>query len=289
MTRLVRLLPILLVALLALAGCHRRARATATLAQPATSGGVVATSISHRHYRNLVRIASRDMQCHHRELATQEVSPGIFSISGCGQLRDYVMVCSGRRHCRWVGIQPVEAVAIAETQCATGQVLVQPTGPLSRTVSACGQTLQYALACGPGACGWSRGAVAGGVMMQTEPGTAVIVVPDAYATAQPPSQQIQVQEASTAPGVVGDESADVVQIDAAGTLQALLATQIAAIRQCTGGASVTLAIRWTAQGQVGVALAPPHAGTQIEACVQAAVGSVVLQGVSGPGQVQASF
>ncbi|AKF09392.1 hypothetical protein [Sandaracinus amylolyticus] len=285
MTRLVRLLPLVLVALLALTGCHRRARATATVAQPATSGGVVATSISHRHYRNLLRIASRDTQCHHRELSAQEVSPGIFSISGCGQLRDYVMVCSGRRHCRWVGIQPVEAVAIAETQCATGQVVVQPTGPLSRTVSACGQTLQYALACAPGACAWSRGAVAGGVVMQTEPGTAVIVVPDAYAS---PSQQVQVQEASTA-GVVGDESADVVQIDAAGTLQSLLATQIAAIRQCTGGAPVTLAIRWTAQGQVGVALAPPHAGTQVEACVQAAVGSVVLQGVSGPGQVQASF
>lgn len=285
MKRLLRILPLVLLATLALGACGRRARATQTATVTTAGGATVAAapSVSHRHYRNLLRVAARDMQCHHRDVAPQEVSPGIFSVSGCGQLRDYALVCRSPRRCAWVGIQPVEQVAMAETQCATGQVVVQPTGPLSRTVSACGQSLQYALACGPGSCAWTRGAAAGGVVMQTEPGTSVIVVPDAPAT----SGTVVVQE-STA-GAVGDESADVVQIDAAGTLQALLATQVAAVRQCTGGQTVTLQIRWSAQGQVGVALAPPHAGTPIEACVQQAVGAVVLQGVSAPGQIQATL
>lgn len=283
MKRLVRLLPLLVLAALALSACHRRARATATVTT--TAGGTVvaaAPSVSHRYFRNLQRVAARDMQCHPRDVAPQEVSPGIFSVSGCGQLRDYALVCRSRRRCNWVGIQPVEHVAMAETQCATGQIMVQPTGPLTRTVSACGQSLQYALGCGPGGCAWTRGAAAGGMVMQTEPGTSVIVIPDAPATGT-----VAVQEAGV--GAVGDESADVVQIDAAGTLQALLATQIAAVRQCAGGQTVTLQIRWTAQGQVGVALAPPHAGTPVEACVQAAVGTVVLQGVTAPGQIQATL
>lgn len=282
MTRLFRILPLVLLAALALTACGRRARATQT-ATVATSGGgttvAAPSSVSHRHYRNLVRVAARDMQCHQRDVAPQEVSPGIFAVSGCGQLRDYALVCRSARRCAWMGIQPVEQVAMAETQCTVGQIVVQPTGPLSRSVSACGQSLEYALACGPGSCAWTRGAISGGVVMQTEPGTSVIVVPDAPAA----SGTVVVQEAGSGAG------ADIVQIDAAGTLQALLATQIAAVRQCTGGQTVTLQIRWSAQGQVGVALAPPHTSTPIEACVQQAVGTVVLQGVSAPGQIQATL
>lgn len=280
MKRLLRILPLVILTALALSACGRRARATQSATVTATAGGQVATrpTVSHRYYRNLQRVAARDMQCHARDVVPQEVSPGIFSVSGCGQLRDYALVCRSRRRCDWVGIQPVEQLAVSETQCATGQILVQPTGPLTRSVSACGQTLQYALACGPGGCAWTRGGAAGGVVMQSEPGTSVIVIPD-------DGSSVAVQES----GAATDADADVVQIDAAGTLQSLLATQIAAIQQCTGGQSVTLQIRWSAQGQVGVALAPPHAGTPVEACIQTAVGSVVLQGVSAPGEIHATL
>jgi hypothetical protein len=282
MTHRTRFLLVLALSALALVGCHRRARVGGTQVV-ATAGGAQAVTVSHRHYRNLLRVAARDMRCHHRQLAPQEVSPGIFAISGCGQLRDYAMICTSRRRCRWVGIQPVEHVAMAETQCASGQIVVQAPAPLSRQVSACGQTLTYGLACGGAGCAWTRGAAPSAVMMQSEPGTSVIVVADdgttvpgapaAYATAQAPA----------------DDQSDVVQIDAAGTLQSLLATQLAALRACTGGATVTLQVRWSAQGQVGVGLAAPHAGTPMEACVQQAFGAVVLQGVTAPGEVQATL
>ncbi|MDQ3034053.1 MAG: hypothetical protein M3Y87_16680 [Myxococcota bacterium] len=272
---------------LALTGCHRRARrAEAVLvAQGGTAGGARAVTISHRHHRNLIRVAARDMGCRHREVTPQEVSPGIFAVSGCGQLRDYVMICAGRRHCRWVAIPPVEQVAMAETQCASGQILVQATGPLARQVSACGQTLAYGLACGGGACAWTRGVTAPPVMMQSEPGTTVIVIPD-----DGTAGAVAVQEAPpVVSGQVGDEHADVVQIDAAGTLQSLLATQLTALRTCTQGATVTLQVRWSAQGQVSVGLAAPHAGTPMETCVQQAFGSIVLQGVTAAGAVQATL
>lgn len=278
----------LALAALALTGCHRRARrAEATVvAQAGTAGGARAVRISHRHYRNLIRVSARDMGCRHREVTPQEVSPGIFAVSGCGQLRDYVMVCAGRRHCRWVGIQPVEQVAMAETQCASGQIVVQATAPLARQVSACGQTLAYGLACGGAGCAWTRGMTAPPVMMQSEPGTSVIVIPDDGGAAP----AVAVEEApAVATGQVGDEHADVVRIDAAGTLQSLLATQLAALRTCTQGATVTLQVRWSAQGQVSVGLAAPHAGTPMEACVQQAFGAIVLQGVTAAGAVQATL
>jgi hypothetical protein len=288
MTRLFRLLPVLALAALALTGCHRRARAARATAavsvQAAPSTGGAHVSVSHRHYRNLVRVASRDMQCHHRNLETQEVSPGIFSISGCGQLRDYVMVCEHRRACRWMGVEPVERVAMAETRCATGQILVQPTGPLARQVTACGQTLQYALGCSAGGCGWMRGGVASGMVMQTEPGTAVLVIPDMGGGQ---SGGVIVQEGAF--GQVGDENADVVQVGAADVLQGLLATQLAAVRACSQGQTVTLQVRWSAQGHVGVALAPPLAGSAVEACVQQAIGNVVLQGVGAAGAIEATL
>lgn len=287
MTHRARLFAVLFAATLALAGCHRRAhhaQATVAVQGTATAGGGRPRTVSHRHYRNLLRISSRDMGCHHRQIATQEVSPGIFTMSGCGQQREYVMACSGRRHCRWLSIQPVEQVAMAETQCQSGQIVVAAPQPLARQVTACGQTLSYALACGPGACAWTRGTVSSAVMMQSEPGTVVIVVPD---DGGPVAGGVVVQD--QAPGQVGDEQADVVQIGAAETLQALLATQLAVVRQCTQGQTVTLSVRWSAQGQISVGLAAPHAGTPMEACVQQAIGSVVLQGVSAPGEVQATL
>lgn len=278
-THRTRFLLVLALSALALTGCHRRARAARGATVVATAGGTQAVTVSHRHYRNLVRVAARDMRCGGRQVQPQEVSPGIFSVSGCGQLRDYVMICAHRRHCRWVGIQPVEQVAMAETQCASGQVVVQAPAPLSRQVTACGQSLTYGLACGAGSCAWTRGAAATAVMMQSEPGTAVIVIPDDGSTA--PASYTTAQPV--------DAQADTVQIDAAGTMQTLLAAQLAALRTCTQGATVTLQVRWSAEGQVAVGLAAPHAGTPMEACVQQAFGSIVLQGVTAPGQVQATL
>lgn len=281
MTHRTRFLVALAFSALLVTGCHRRARqAQGTVV--ATAGGTQTVTVSHRHFRNLVRTAARDMRCSNREVAPQEVSPGIFAVSGCGQLRDYVMICAGRRHCRWVGIQPVEQVAMAETQCQSGQIVVQAPAPLSRQVAACGQTLTYGLACHAAGCVWTRGAPASAVMMQSEPGTSVIVVPDGASTGQ-----VVVQEG--APPAQASDDADVVQIDAAGTLQSLLASQLATLRACTQGNTVTLQVRWSAQGQVAVGLAAPHAGTPIEACVQQAFGSIVLQGVTAAGAVQATL
>jgi hypothetical protein len=278
------LLITLAFSLLVLSACHRRARPVQSVS--VTAGGHQSVTISHRHYRNLLRVASRDMRCQGRELAPQEVSPGIFSVSGCGQLRDYVMICTHRRHCRWVGIQPVEHVAMYETQCQTGQIVVQAPGPLSRQVSACGQELTYGLACGAAGCVWTRGAMPTAVMMQSEPGTSVIVVAD---EGNAPVVQTEPQETVATIPAGTDDTADVVQIDAAGTLQSLLMTQLAALRACTNGATVTLHVRWSASGQVSVGLGAPHTGTSVEACVQQAFGSFVLQGASAPGDVQVTL
>ncbi len=264
--------------LLVLSACHRRARPAQSVSVVST-GGQQSVTISHRHHRNLLRVASRDMRCQGRELAPQEVSPGIFSVSGCGQLRDYVMICTHRRHCRWVGIQPVEHVAMYETQCQTGQIVVHAPGPLSRQVSACGQELTYGLACGAADCVWTRGAMPTAVMMQSEPGTSVIVVAD-----EVESPVVQADVAASTP-----DTPDVVQIDAAGTLQSLLMTQLAALRTCTNGATVTLHVRWSASGQISVGLGAPHTGTPVEACVQQAFGSFVLQGATAPGDVQVTL
>lgn len=267
-----RLALVALLATLALAGCHRRARHAQAVV--ATSGGAAIT-VSHRHYRNLLRIAARDMSCRHDQLVPQEVSPAVFSIQGCGQVRDYVMLCRGRHRCRWEGVQPVEQIAMAETQCGAGTIQLAITGPLTRQVVACGQTLDYSLACGPQGCGWARGAASTGMVMQTEPGTSVIVVEDGGGA--PPA------------AYAGGESEEVEQVGAAGTLQALFATQLAAVRACTGGQTVTVRVIWDAAGTVTIGLAGAGAGTPMEQCVQQAVGPVVLQGVAGPGEVQATL
>jgi hypothetical protein len=285
-----RLVLLVLAMALALSAC-RRHRAGVYATQSVSVGGAQPITVSHRHYRNLLRVAARDMSCHPNGLAPQEVSQGIFSIQGCGLVREYVMVCRGRRrHCEWVGIQPVEQVAVAETRCGSGQVQLAVTGPLTRSVIACGQSLSYALMCGPAGCGWGRGAVSGGVMMQTEPGTAMIVVPDdgSVASVQVPEPP-QAQATVAAQGTVASQDAVIGLDPAAGAIQGMLAQQIAAIRACTGGQSATLRVVWSAQGIVTVGLAAPHAGTPIESCVQQAVGSIQLQGVIGPGEVQAQL
>lgn len=270
-----RLFVLLGLAALALVGCHRRARTQGTVV--ATAGGQQqVVTVSHRHYRNLVRIAARDMSCRNDQVAPTEVSPGIFSVQGCGQMRDYVMVCRGRRHCRWVGVQPVEQVAIQETQCATGQIQLAVTGPLTRQVIACGQQLDYALACHAQGCMWARGAASQGMVMQSEPGTSVIIVAEDPGAAQVPEP----------PGAAADE---VTQVGAAGTIQSLFATEIERVRQCTGGQPVTVRVYWDAAGTVGVALAGAGAGTAMEQCVQQAIGPVVLQGVGAAGEIQAQM
>jgi hypothetical protein len=273
---------------LLLGACHRRARVHAAIAQSYATGGAVVVapaapvSVSGRRYRNLLRVAGRDMQCDPRGLAAQEVSPGIFSLQGCGLVRDYVMLCRNRHRCDWYGIAPVEQVAMQETQCTQGQIQLALTGPTTRDVVACGQTLHYALACGYGGCAWSRNG-GGAVMMQTDPGTSVIVVAEgagggAYASPQPQPAVVE-----------GEDTGEIIDLGAAGTLQSLLATQIAAVRACTNGASVTLTVRWSAEGVVSVGLAPPLAGTPVEACVQRAIGTVQLQAPGAAGSIQASM
>lgn len=273
MNSTLRLALTLSIAVLALAGCHRRSGHVQVAV--ATSGGGAIT-VSHRHYRNLLRIAARDMSCRHEQLVPQEVSPGVFSIQGCAQVRDYVMLCRGRHRCRWEAVQPVEQVAIAETRCGVGTIQLAITGPLSRQVLACGQTLDYSLVCGPAGCAWARGVAATGVLMQTEPGTSVIVVEDS--SGQPPATY-----------GTGGASEEIEQVGAAGTLQALFATQLAAVRACTGGQMVTVRVIWDAAGTVTIGLAGAQAGTPMEQCVQQAIGPVVLQGVTGAGEVQATL
>jgi hypothetical protein len=279
MTHTLRTLLVLAFVTLSLVGCHRRARTTEVAVAPAASAGGARGGLSHRHYRNLLRTAARDMQCRHDQLVPQEISPGIFSLQGCGLIRDYVMVCRGRHRCRWEGIVPVEQVAITETRCATGTVQLAVTGPVTRQIVACGQTLDYALACGPTGCGWTRGAAASGMVMETEPGTSMLVIAD-DGSAPPPA---------AAPAPAGEESDEVQQMGAAGTIQAVFATQIAAIRACASGQPVTVQVRWDAQGVVTLTLAPPFGGTAVEACVQQSIGPVVIQGVTAPGEIHAQM
>lgn len=274
----------------ALAGCRSRVRVveqttvTSGGAQPVvTSGGARPVSVSHRHYRNLLRIAAREMRCRHDELVTQEISAGMFSVRGCGMAREYVMVCRHRYHCRWHGVVPVEQVALAETRCASGPMQLSVSGPITRQVSLCGQSLHYALVCGAHGCAWTRGVAATGVVLQTEPGTSVLVVPDDGSAAPPPAP------AAAAPATEDADAVPVEQMGVAASLQGVFATQIAAIRQCTAGQTVTVRVRWDASGTVSIALAPPHAGTPIEQCIRTAIGPLMLQGVGAAGEVQASL
>jgi hypothetical protein len=260
---------------LALTGCARRTVVREVVVDQSAGSSAPASSISHRHYRNLLRIAGRDMRCHPNRVFVQEASPGIFSVQGCGILREYVMVCRHRRHCRWHGIQPVEQVAMAEARCGAGPAQLTVTGPLTRRVSVCGQAIDYALACGPVGCGWARGTSAQVMMLQTEPGTSVIVLAD---------------EVGPAPERAGSDEDDVVlELGAAGTLQSVLAAQYAALRACTQGTSVTLTIRWAADGTVSVGLAPPYAGTPMEACVRQVLGTVRIQATGAAGELHATL
>jgi hypothetical protein len=112
-------------------------------------------------------------------------------------------------------------------------------------------------------------------VMQTDPGTNVIVVADeGTATAAPPTAEPQ---------------SDVIDLGPAGTLQSLLAVQLPALRACTQGQPVTLTMRWAADGTVSVELAPPHMGTPMEACIQRAIGTVRIQVSGTGGEVQATL
>ena len=257
---------VLLVLLgLGLFGCHRHHR------RDVVTGARL--SIAGARYRALLGVASRDTRCGAGQLGVSEPSPGIFSVQGCGLVREYVLACRGRHRCQWSPVVPVEQVAAQETGCAQGPVQLALSGPLSRHVSLCGQELDYALACGPAGCGWSRGG-APAMLMQSPTEGAVIVVADDGSVPQPPA---------------AEASGEVVDLGAAGTLQSLLATQIAAIRQCTGGQPVTLTLRWSAQGVVSLGLGAPYAGTAVEACVQQAVGPVAIQAPGAEGSISATL
>ena len=266
---LLRTVPLLVLLALGATGCHRRARAVMFVPTGTPTAGGQAVTVSHRHYLNLIGLAARDLACNPAAVAGTEVSPGIFSVQGCGALRDYVMVCRGRGRCRWVGIEPVEAVAQRELQCGAGPYQISMPAPLARQVAACGQSADYALACSPAACAWTRGATAG-VVVQSEPGTSVVVVSGEGAA-----------DAASERDVAG---ADVVQISAAEALQGVLAARILAIRQCAAGQPLQLRIEWAADGAVTAALAGPLAGTPTEQCVQQAVGPLSVGGVSSPGE-----
>ena len=262
------------LALVALTGCHRRARPTVVVAP---GGAVVASAVSHRHHRRLVAVAARDLSCAPGAVATTEVSPGIFSAQGCGAVRDYVMVCGRRRRCAWVGIEPVEVVAQRETGCGAGPYELRMTGPLSREVRACGQSIEYALACEPASCAWARGAAAG-LVVQSEPGTSVVMVGGEGGAADEGEADAPDSDAPPA-----------VQLSAAEALQTVFASQLAAVRRCAGGQPLEVRVRWGADGVVSASLAGPSAGSPIEQCVRDAVGPLSLGGVSAPGELVLQF
>lgn len=245
----------------------------------AANVGGAPSSISQQNYQRLVRGASHHMRCHPRLLNVQEVSAGVFSVHGCGQVREYAMVCRSAR-CAWSAVMPVEQVAMRESGCGYGLQVI-PTGPVSRQVNACGRSMSYQLACSERDCRWVQGGAPMMATMQSE-GSTVIVVPD-------DGQYASVPEAPGGVAVVPEPSDEAGGVGAEGTLQALLATQLDGVRQCSGGQSVQVVLQWDADGVVTVHLQPPHAATPLEQCVRDAIGEVQIQSDGGTGTIQVTL
>lgn len=102
----------------------------------------------------LERQAQREMHCR-SGLQISELDTAAFRVSGCGQLREYSYVCSGRR-CGFQPIVPAIMRASADLQCAPEMLTALADGASHLAFYGCTHGAAYRLVCLDRGCTWSR-------------------------------------------------------------------------------------------------------------------------------------
>jgi hypothetical protein len=231
------------VAALGATGCHSRA--------------VVNDARMERYRESMLRDAARDTGCSPGQLTPMQISaqPAVFTVTGCAAPIEYWLQCSRRRRCRWQHVPTLNEAAAASLGCAPQMVQQQPSqAPNVRFASGCGRTAPFTMTCNGVACGWAQtgpvaAAAAPGPVVAQPPSGGVVVVPQQQPQGSPPPNAVQTQ-------VLAQREAILSYIDD-GTL--------------------TLHLRWTADGQVVVEVPPALVGTAAEGCVQAVLGGMRVQ------------
>jgi hypothetical protein len=237
-----RALIILAVALAAVAatGCRSRASRDARMMA--------------RYERNVIRYAARDTGCSANQLTPQQITqePAVVTVTGCTTPIEYWLDCRGRggRYCRWHNVPHLNESAAQALACPPQAIQQQLTqSPNVRYATGCGRTGMFTMMCNGAACGWAlSGPVQGGPMVAGPPGQ--VGAPPPNVPVPPPGQQ------------------------PSNILSSQVQLQREAILSCVDEGSLTLNLRWTADGQVLVQLPPHLQGTAAEGCIQAVVGSL---------------
>lgn len=207
-----------------------------------------------RYQANLLRLAARDTGCHESQLTPTQIvaEPAVYTVTGCQVPVEYWLEC-GRRRCSWRNVPRLNESAAPVLACTPQMIQLQPSqAPNVRFAAGCGRMAPFAVACNGAACGWSPsgpvqmgGQVAAAPPPQPPPATAV-VVPGPQPQAAPPPTALQGQ----------------------------VEAQREAILSCVDSGSLTLRMRWTADGQVLVQLPAELVGTAAEGCIQAVLGGM---------------
>ena len=235
------LLAFVVVGALGASGCGRRARIARIAAGQADSR-------FQRYERNLMRLGARDTGCPEAQLQAQMVQaePGVYAVIGCAQPFDYWLRCGRRNRCQWVRVPLLNESAAPSLQCAPQMIQQQPSqAPNVRYAAGCGRIQPFTVSCNPGGCMW---AAAG----------------PPQAAAPPQQQQVVVRPPTTQGQPPADPAA----------LQSQVQAQREAILSCIDSGTLSLHLRWTADGQVILQLPVELQGTAAEGCIQAAVGAL---------------
>lgn len=214
-----------------------------------------------RYTRNLVNTASQQTGCPAAALTPQQIADGppVFTVTGCTTPIEYWLECRGRgnRNCDWRNVALLNEAAAMPLGCPPQGIQQQLTAaPNMRYATGCGRTAAFTIACNGAACGWAQSSpVQGGT------GMVVMQQPQPQVGPQPPPPQSP---------------------DAA--IQAQVQMHREAILSCLDEGSITLRLRWTADGQVLIQLPANLAGTAAEGCINAVLGALRVA-ASAPGEV----
>lgn len=102
----------------------------------------------------LERQAQRELHCRNG-VQVAALEPAAFRVTGCGQVREYSYVCSGRR-CGFQPIVPAIMRASADLQCAPEMLTALADGSAHLAFFGCTRGAAYRLVCLDRGCTWSR-------------------------------------------------------------------------------------------------------------------------------------
>jgi hypothetical protein len=250
---------------LAIASTSVIAAGCAGVSRPRRYAGAVegAPRVDDHRLRNLHRAASRETGCPEHALTLRPLTEQVWEVSGCGLSQEYAMVDPrGFRRSEWQPIAPLALRASNELSCpASGLAIQAPTSNV-RTVSGCGRSATYALACGARACEW--------VMSDLD-----------RAPVERPAIEVRPPAPSGAVVVVPDRGTGVIDRDVDIAIRGAIDARRGSILGCAPGAtSMVVRARWDRGGQVLFTVDPPW--SHAAACVQSVAASVrVTTGTPG--------